>query len=95
MTLISSLIVALAFLVLFAQIAGLFTRKATASRNMLLCFSFIGSLAVLVLIIWMLYASAAQGDWRAIEDTAGAWLLCATAFSVVSGGLFVGLCLKR
>ena len=54
----------------------------------------VGSLAVLVAIIWMLKESALQGDWRTIEDTIGTWFVSAAAFSLVIGTLAVVICAK-
>ena len=64
MVLVSALIVILSGVVVIGGIAGAFLCKSNLLRMVLLCLSFVGSLAVLVAIIWMLKESALQGDWR-------------------------------
>lgn len=94
MIVVSALIVVLAGMVVIGQIAGAFFCKNNSPRMMLLCLSIVGSLAVLVSIIWMLYESASQGDWRTIEDTIGAWFVSAAIFSFIVGSLAVVICIK-
>ena len=94
MVLVSALIVILSGVVVIGGIAGAFLCKSSLLRMVLLCLSFVGSLAVLVAIIWMLKESALQGDWRTIEDTIGTWFVSAAAFSLVIGTLAVVICAK-
>ena len=94
MVLVSALIVILSGVVVIGGIAGAFLCKSNLLRMVLLCLSFVGSLAVLVAIIWMLKESALQGDWRTIEDTIGTWFVSAAAFSLVIGTLAVVICAK-
>ncbi|RDB64480.1 hypothetical protein C1878_01115 [Gordonibacter sp. 28C] len=94
MVAVSYLIVILAGMVIVGQIAGAFLCKKNSSRMILLCLSLIGSLAVLVSIIWMLCESASQADWRTIEDTVGAWFISAATFSLIVGSLAVVTCVK-
>ena len=94
MVAVSSFIVSLAGIIVVGQIAGVILCKSSTSRLILLCISLVGSLAVLVSIIWMLYESASQGDWRAIEDTIGAWFISAAMFSLIVGSLAVVICIN-
>lgn len=94
MVAVSACIVVLSGIIVVGQIAGLILCKSSASRSLLLCLSLVGSLAVLVSIIWVLCESASQGDWRAIEDTIGAWFVSAATFSLIVGSLAVAICIK-
>lgn len=95
MVAVSAFIVILAGIIVVGLITGVVLCKSSTSRLILLCLSLVGSLVVLVLIIWMLCESASQGDWRAIEDTVGAWLLSAAAFSLVVGFLSAAICIRN
>ena len=94
MVAVSALIVILAGVTVIGQIAGAFLCKSMLSRLVLLCLSLVGSLAVLVSIIWILSECAAQGDWRAIEDTARAWFIAAAAFSLIVGSSAIAMCIR-
>lgn len=91
---VSVLIVVVAGVVAVGQVAGAFLCKNNTLRMILLCLSVIGSLVVLVSIIWMLRESAFQGDWRTIEDTIGTWFISAAMFSIFVGSLAIVICIK-
>ena len=94
MVAVSALIVVLAGITVAGQVAGMFFCKSNVARSILLCLSLVGSLAVLASIVWVLCECASRGDWRAIEDTAGAWLAAAAAFSLVVGSFAVAICIR-
>lgn len=94
MVAVSAVIVILAGALVIGQIAGVILCKSRFSQMLLMCLSLIGALAVLLLIIGVLWECASRGDWRAIEDTVGAWLGAAIAFSLIVDSLAIAICIK-